>query len=225
MITPQYTIENCRAAYQLNWVLALFWREPVCEAGWLPELRAATEQDGARVLQHRFVKAGVSQLLVSTRPELSPAKMVWSVKGRLQHAVRAQYPKAFRRNYAVRSVGSATREAVEQYVAGQVEHHPMVDPRVNAMLADMQIRNPSIDLARVRENAHARFWYNLHVCFVNEGRLMEVQREVVERMKEMIVRASVKKGHLLSRGGIVPDHIHLTLGCNLEESPAEVVLS
>ncbi len=41
----------------------------------------------------------------------------------------------------------------------------------------------------------------------------------------MIVRAAGKKGHFLSRAGIVPDHVHLALGCNLDESPAEVALS
>jgi hypothetical protein len=53
---------------------------------------------------------------------------------------------------------------------------------------------------------------------------MEIHRETVRRMHDMIVRAAAKKGHLLSRAGIVPDHAHLTLGCNVRESPAEVAL-
>ena len=32
-------------------------------------------------------------------------------------------------------------------------------------------------LTELRQNAHARYWYNLHVCFVNEGRCMEIHRE------------------------------------------------
>ena len=41
----------------------------------------------------------------------------------------------------------------------------------------------------------------------------------------MILAAAGKKGHLLSAGAIVADHVHLTLGCNVRESPAEVALS
>ncbi len=66
-----------------------------------------------RVLEHRFIKPGVSQFPVSSRPETSPERLVWSVKGRLQHLVRAEYPKAFQRNYGLRSLGSASREVVE----------------------------------------------------------------------------------------------------------------
>jgi hypothetical protein len=41
----------------------------------------------------------------------------------------------------------------------------------------------------------------------------------------MILGASEQKGHWLSRAAILPDHIHLTMGCQGEESPEEVVLS
>jgi hypothetical protein len=44
-------------------------------------------------------------------------------------------------------------------------------------------------------------------------------------MREMIVKSAVKHEHLLSEGGIVSDHVHLTLGCNVQESPADVALS
>ncbi len=225
MTAPIYTIDTCKPAYQLNWALSLFWHVPVADVAWLSELQAATEADGVRVLEHRFVKPGVSQLLVSSRPEVAPHRVVWSVKGRLQHLVRREHPKAFRRNYALRSIGSASREAIERYIAGQVEHHPMADPRVQERLQVYQIHNPEVDLSAGRQNAHALYWYNLQVCFVNDGRWREIRHDVLAGMRDMIIRASGKKGHLLSRAGIVPDHVHLALGCNLDESPAEVALS
>ena len=132
---PIYTSDNCRAAYQLNWSLALFSRQPVVDSNWLSDLKRAAEPDGVRVLEHRFAKPGVSQLLVSTRPETAPERLVWSVKGRLQHLVRRQYPRAFQRNYGLRSVGSAAREAIEGYVRSQVTHHPMADPRCRRRFA------------------------------------------------------------------------------------------
>ncbi len=95
MTAPIYTVANCKAAYQLNWASSLFWHGSVADAAWLPELQAATEADGVRVLEHRFAKPGVSQLLVSSRPDVAPQRVVWSVKGRLQHLVRREHPKAF----------------------------------------------------------------------------------------------------------------------------------
>lgn len=125
MTAPIYTLDNCKSAYQLNWGLSLFWHEPVEDCSWLAELQAATERDNVRILRHSFLKPGVSEFLVSTRPETAPEGLVWSVKGRLQHLLARQHPKVFRRNYGLRSIGSATREAVERYVRSQVEHHPM----------------------------------------------------------------------------------------------------
>jgi hypothetical protein len=40
----------------------------------------------------------------------------------------------------------------------------------------------------------------------------------------MMNRAAHLKGHRLSRAAILPDHVHLLLGCNLTESPEEVAL-
>jgi REP element-mobilizing transposase RayT len=225
--SPIYTIDNCHSAYQLNWSLSIFWRESVQgqDAVWLTALQAATEPDGVRILEHRFIQPDVSQFLISTRPEISPQQMVRSVKGRLQYFFRQKLSKAFQRNYGLRSIGSAKREEVERYVRGQIDHHPMVDARVQEMLRTLQISNPHVDLSAPRQNAHALYWYNLHVCFVNEERCREFCKETLEKMRTMILRAAEKKGHLLSRAGIVPDHIHLTLSCNVAESPGEVAIS
>jgi len=220
-----YTPDNCKTAFQLNWALSLFWHAPADGCDWLPELQAATEADGVRILRHEFLKPGVSQFLVSTRPEVAPERIVWSVKGRLQHAVRRERPKAFRRNDGLRSIGSATRETIEEYVRSQVAHHPMADPRAEEILRAVQIDDPSVDLSAPRHSAHGLYWYNLQVCFVRDGRCMEIRPEPLHRMREMIVKSAAKHAHLLSTAGIVADHIHLTLGCNVEQSPADVALS
>ena len=41
----------------------------------------------------------------------------------------------------------------------------------------------------------------------------------------MTRRASASKHHLVSRIGLLPDHLHLTLGFGLTERPIEVALS
>ncbi len=82
-LSPIYTGDNCHPAYQLNWSLSVFWHQPPSAAQWLEALQAATEPDGARVLEHRFVEDRMSQFLVSTKPAVSPHALVRSVKGRL----------------------------------------------------------------------------------------------------------------------------------------------
>jgi len=220
-----YTPENTIPAYQLNWSLSVFWRAvPADPAVWLGPLTAATEPDGIRVLEHKFSDPRTSQFLLSTSPSVSPARLLRLLKGRLQHIVREAMPKAFRRNYGLRSIGSAKRDVVEAYISGQVEHHPMADERVQARLPKHQREFPGVDLSVPRGSAHGRYWYNLHVVLANEGRWMEIEKETLRRLGATIERAAEKHGHALSRMAILPDHTHLALGCPEEQSPEEVAL-
>jgi len=218
MPTPLYTPDNCpEPAYQLDWSYSAFWRARPPDFAWLDELRRLSEPDGIRILQHEFQEPNVSQFLISTRPEVAPLLIVQRVKGRLQHLVHGTMPKPFRRNYSLRSIGSTRRERLEQYLAGQVSHHPMADPRVQQRLAGYQVYRPEVDLSQPRQTSHSLYWYNLHIVLVNEARHMEIRDEALGGLRDMICRAADGKGHWLSRAAIVPDHIHLTLGCNLEE--------
>ncbi len=222
---PIYTADNCRPAYQLNWSLTVFWQEPIGDAEWLEDLKKATEPDGVRLLEHCFRQPDISQFLVSTTPAVSPPQLIRSVKGRLQHLVRARLPRAFRRHYGVRSIGSVDRATIEEYVRLQTEHHPMADPRVRAIVRGCQIECPEVDLSEARWSAHGQFWYNLHVVFVHDERWYEIREAALDRTREIVVATARKHSHLLSVGGIVPDHVHLALGGNWEESPAEIALS
>ncbi len=224
MPPPIYTIANCRPAYQLNWSLSVFWNEPAENDAWLGDLAEATEGDGVRILQHRFVQPATSQFLASTRPETAPPAIAQSVKGRLQYLVRDKRAKAFRRHYGLRSVGSVSRNDVEQYVRGQLEHHPMADRSVQQRLGRFQIDQPHVDLTQPRRSGHAEYRYNLHVVFVNDARYMEIREERLAAIRDMILRASEKHEHLVSKAAIIPDHIHLAVGCRLDQSPAEVAL-
>ncbi len=217
-LSPIYTASNCGQAYQLNWSLSVFWKQSIGDADWLPTLQQTAEPDGIRVLQHRFLQPLVSQFLVSTRPHVAPVDMVRLVKGRLQHAVRSRMPKAFQGKYSFSSVGSARREAVENYVQSQASHH-----RAGAGVDPYQIVR-DVDLSPLRASSHGRFRYNLHIVFGNDGRWIETRNDVLGLMRDMILRVSAARGHLLSSVGIMPDHIHMTLGCPIDAAPADVAL-
>jgi REP element-mobilizing transposase RayT len=82
-----------------------------------------------------------------------------------------------------------------------------------------------VDLSRPRTTAHAIYSYNLHIVFVHRERWAEVREEVLGELAGMIERVSRAKSIALSRAGLLPDHIHLTLGCPIEVTPLEVVLA
>jgi hypothetical protein len=91
---PIYTPENCAVAYQLNWSLTVVAGVAIpTEDVWLPQLQLATERDGVRILEYRAIESDTAQLLVSTRPDVSPASAIRSVKGRWQYILRDQIPK------------------------------------------------------------------------------------------------------------------------------------
>lgn len=223
--SPIYTVENIQTHYELQWAFTLFWKTAPGTQSWLCELTPLTEVDGVRILQHRFSQPNCSLFLISTSPQVTPATIPWSIKGRLQKIVRSMFPSAFQRNYDLRSVGSTTREKVESYVAGQAAHHLPENSPMRALFSDIAITNPDIDLSKARFTAHARYWINLHLVFVHNWRQAVTDPEIWIGIRNMLRRASLSKGHLLSRAGFVPDPLHFTIGIHPSESPLNVVLS
>ena len=171
---PIYTEQLCSSpAYQLDWSYTVFWRNQPKDFEWLEQLKALTENDHIRILQHSYKENNTSLFLISTRPQVKPLLIAQRVKGRLQHLLRDAMPDAFQRNYSLRSVGSTRRDKLEQYLSIQLAHHPMADARVQDRLARYQIHFPEIDLSEPRQTSHAQFWYNLHLVLVNDSRFME----------------------------------------------------
>ncbi len=222
---PTYTPSNTNPAYQLNWGLTVFWREaPIAAENWLTDLQRVTKPDGVRILRHRSTTGGASQFFVSTKPNVAPSELIRSVKGRLQYVIRSQSAKAFQRNYCLRSVGDATRKAVEDYVSTQLGHHRMADPKVQKQLARYQKTFPLIDLSALSFSSHGEYWHNLHLVIVNEVRWMETRADVLDGPCNVVEKAAIKHGYQLSTIGLLPDHLHLTMGCPIDCSPQDVAL-
>jgi REP element-mobilizing transposase RayT len=220
-----YSQNNCSSAYQLNWAVSFFPRISLPpDDSWIAQLSEITEADGVRILRHRSSPRAL-QFLTSTRPETDPASIVRSLKGRLQYIVRNQYPKAFRRNYRIESVGSAGRDAIEQYVASQAARHPMADSRAQRFLESIQIVQTDVDLSRIRYSAHGQFIHNLHVVLEYDTLAQPIDLTQLSETTELVTRVGANQGLLLSRCGIVIDHLHLTLGCGMTDSPADVALA
>jgi REP element-mobilizing transposase RayT len=91
-------------------------------------------------------------------------------------------------------------------------------------LAELQFHDPVIDLSSVRRSAHGQFVYNLHLVFVHRDRLSDVRPQYLHDIQSMLKRAAAHHKHLLADAGILSDHIHLAIGCDVNESPQEVAL-
>jgi REP element-mobilizing transposase RayT len=222
---PIYTAENCKSAYQLNWSVSLFGRGPLPpRSAWDEPLRDATEGDGVRILETTARSAAVLQFLVSTQPSASPAHILRCLKGRLQYLIRNSHPSAFKRNYRIESVGSVKAEVIDRYVAGQLPRQGMADPRAQELLARFQIDDPDLALDQIRYTSYGQFTYNLHLVLVRESE-MALDYDCLKSNRDMIVKAAAKKELLLRRGALLSDHIHLALGCGIDQPPEDVALS
>ena len=60
---------------------------------------------------------------------------------------------------------------------------------------------------------------------VNESRWMEIRSTVLDSIISIIERVAAKYGYRLSRIGLRPDHLHLTLGCSIDMSPESIAVS
>lgn len=222
-----YTPENCVPAYQLNWSLTVFGRASLPSIDeWLDDLRVATEPDGVRVLECRAEGSDdIVRALISTRPEVSPARTIASFKGRLQYRLRDKLPRAFRRNYRIESVGAANATTLDQYVGRQAERHPMADSRMQERFRRLQFRASVNQLEQIRTSSSGQFLHNLHVVLENAEGWHEWREETLESIRERIIRTSAALGCRLSRLGLVSNHLHLTLGCGVCDAPADVAVA
>jgi REP element-mobilizing transposase RayT len=182
------------------------------------------ERDGFRLLEHRFTREEV-RMTFSVKPQVSPVLFTTRVKGRLDHAMRkAGLVVDFSRKLAMVSIGENHRAEVEAYIEGQVGKELLADPAVRENLKDFTIVNPAVDLSQPTETSSGRYWYNLHVVLVTEGRWRNCERRWLAKIRDQSLRIAEKKGHGISRLSAVPDHIHIALRGNIERSPEEIAL-
>src|SRR5262249_51232083 len=154
---------------------------------WIETLSAAVERDGVRILECTTKAPNAYLFLVSTMPSVVASQIVWSVKGRLQHLLKDNCPDAFRRNFSLTSVGDATSEVVENYVASQWNGQSLIDGRRRDLLEKFQLQFPEVRLGEPVFTAHGRYIYNLHVVLVHDGRWQEIRKEQLVKSRDMVL--------------------------------------
>ena len=231
--SPNHTPESVRVVHRLRYDWCAWWRVPsVVPDGMLDGLveacRPQWATDGMVPEAWRLLDdpPGV-QILFGTQPGVSPAFCAHRAKGRLLHAAAGQgKPLRCRRNLGLRSLGDNTRETVEAYVARQAGRSDYVDPRFKDFLRTFTAHDARALLDAPAATAHGRYWYNLHLVLVVADRRFPVtRRENFDRLFAACFRIAEKKGHGLASVSVMPDHIHLALRGQHEQSPLGIGLA
>jgi REP element-mobilizing transposase RayT len=85
------------------------------------------------------------------------------------------------------------------------------------------IVNHDVDLSQPSESARGRYWYNLHLVLVVEERWRITNTDLLRTIRDGCLKVAAKKGHLISRLSLLPDHLHIALRPQIEETPLDVV--
>jgi len=222
---PLYDVDAANPAYHLrySWTgwpsKGTFDKRPSELLGTLTE---GFDKDGLSLLEHRWTPEFV-QLTLSASPTVSPAILAQRVKGRLDHAVRkANLTLPFSRKLAVRSLGENRRVDVEKYIREQVSRERFVDRGFEQKLKSYTVVNSHVDLIEPTASARGRYWYNLHLVLVTEGRHRIGNVAQLCLLRDTCEGIAAKKEYSISTLSLMPDHLHVALRGNIEHSPAEI---
>ena len=191
----------------------------------LNDLDEQWEADGIRRLETSWSGERI-QFVFSVRPQVSPELFVNRVKGRLQHHLRKSgLPSDFSRKVAFRTIGRNRTADVANYIRGQVHAGRFVDPAFAAQLRQFTVSDPTIDLSLPTATVRGRYWYNLHVVLVVAQRGLIRDLETLRTIDRWCPAICNKMDAGLAHRSLMPDHLHLAIRGNIQDSPEEIALS
>ena len=125
----------------------------------------------------------------------------------------------------MRTIGENRRKTVEDYVARQVERGRFADSRFEEFLEEFTVVDESVNLERPVKTKSGRYWYNLHVVLTVRDRSRITDRRRLTRLRDWALKVGEAKKYRISRLSMMPDHLHVSLGGNINCSPEEIALS
>lgn len=131
----------------------------------------------------------------------------------------------FSRKVSFRSLGENIRGAVEGHLGKQVRKEGFADPRFAKRMEAYTVERDEVDLAQPVATNSGRYWYNLHLVLVVDGRWRIADYGVLAKIRDSTLRIADKKGYRLKAVSVMPDHIHAALGGDIEKSPEEMALA
>ena len=166
------------------------------------------------------------QILFSVTPQVSPVSLCQRAKGRLQYVLRKAGVKVdFSRKVSFRSLGENTSCVVEKYIEGQVSKEDFADPRFRDRMRQFTVICDDVRLADPSESNSGRYWYNLHIVIVAVNRFRTTNPEMLGRIRDEAFRIAVAGANRIAAISVMPDHVHMAIRGNIEESAEEIALS
>lgn len=228
--TPLYTPRNIDSpAYHLRYAWtgwpsnSVFPQQPPEE--FFTSLESHWEADGIRRLETNWTPQHI-QFVCSVKPTVSPIFFVGRIKGRLQYGLRlAGVSVRFSRKVSFQSLGENKREQVEAYIAKQVTKERFADERFSEFMKGFTVADPSARLQDPTESSSGRYWYNLHVVLVTDSRMRFTDERSLNMIGETCDKVAAKKVYRVARRSVMPDHVHLALRGDIEQSPEEIAFA
>lgn len=230
-MTPQpfYHLHDVQAAYQLryNWSAwpaekTLFPARPTDAC--FEDVYCGWEADGIRVLDIHWAPEEM-MFLCSVTPHVSPVTFTTRMKGRLQYTLKKQsIPIAFSHKVAMNTVGDSKRCVVETYIENQVENAQFASEQHAEFLKQFTVIYKDIDLANPIATKRGRYFFNLHLVLVVDGRVEIEDGAWLARLRDTCLRIASVKKHRISALSIMPDHLHIALSGDIFQSPGELAL-
>ena len=207
---------------------------PEPAADFFAALDAAWAGDGLRRLSCRW-QPDLIQIAFAAPPDISPETAAARAKGRLDHALRARGWRAgLSRKVALRSLGENTLETVLRYIATQLDRADLADPRYAASLAAAAWEDGAVDLSGPLASGHGRYWFNLHVVAVTDGRWRVGREDFLQKIpaavREWGATLAAAGDSAAARAGVrslavMPDHLHVALRGPAGRTPADLAAS
>jgi REP element-mobilizing transposase RayT len=92
-------------------------------------------------------------------------------------------------------------------------------------LEQFTVINPPVDLRQPTETNSGRYWYNLHLVLVTDGRHRIVDEQGLTTIRDGSFKIAEKKAYAIRAISVMPDHMHIALRGNLDHSPEQIALS
>ncbi len=230
MATPIYTAERVKSAYHLRYSWT-GWPSAEAQFPDLPDddffstIDAAWSGDHLRRMATNWSHEKI-QMTFSVMPWVSPTFFNARVKGRLQHALRqAGTPVSFSRKVAFRAIGDNCTNDIQQYIERQVDKEGFVDSRFASFLKQFTKRDNGVQLDSPTATNSGRYWYNLHVVLVTANRIRFNDAESLSIIQRQCEATAKRHEYQLASYSLMPDHVHLAVRGNVEESPQDIALA
>jgi putative transposase len=175
---------------------------------------AVCSREGYHLLDTQVEPAHV-RMLVSLTPEQTVSQAVQRLKGSLSRQFSTTFPSylaehrmptLWARGYFARSSGKVGADTVRAYVDNQISHHGYRGAWTEALrFKNPEFKSPAFSLA------HCLTILQYHLVLVTDFRIPLFDEAIAPRLFEYVIAVGQKRGFVVDRLSVLPDHVHLVI--------------